>query len=229
MLGKKKERVEFRIKMIQTSKITVLIVDDHTVVRQGLGGMLAQASHIEVLAQAADGQEAIYLSHTLKPDVVLMDLQMPRMDGLQATKKILAQNKDTRVIILTVLEKVDYLQQAVAAGASGYLIKNTSAAELVRVIESVATGGSHFNQSLSLVLTPPQASLRDPVLFGSLSNKEVQVLHLMLQGHKSSEIAQKLARSPRTVRIHQQNIRKKCGVQNDTQLVLLAKGPHTFD
>ena len=203
--------------MIENSKITVLIVDDHDVVRQGLGRMLAHAHNIEVVAQAADGQEAVDLSDNLKPDVILMDLQMPRMDGLEATKKILAQNKETRVIILTVLEKIDYLQQAVAAGASGYLIKSTSSQELVRVIELVSTGGSHFNQSFSLVLTPQMART-----FPSLSNKEMQVLDLLLQGYKSSEIATKLSRGSRTIRIHQQNIRKKCGVQNDTQLILLA-------
>lgn len=206
--------------MVYPKPISVFIADDHALVRQGLQGMLAHTPGISLAGQAKDGVEAVHLVHTEKPDIILMDLQMPRMNGLDATQKILHKNRKTKVIILTVLEKPEYLKQAKKAGAHGYLMKSALPQEMISAIHTVAQGGYHFQQKVMPLCSPLVLSGTEQI--AKLSLKEKEVFNLILEGHKISAIAKMLYRQERTIRTHRESIHKKLEVDNDSQLILWA-------
>lgn len=206
---------------MHTSPVSVFIADDHALVRQGLQGMLAHTPTVQFVGEAQDGLEAVRLALRQKPDVVLMDLQMPHMNGLDATQKIVDKNSHIKIIILTSLEKPEHIKQAMQAGASGYLIKSVLPQEMIQAIHTVAQGGYHFQRPTTPVCSP-LASVEKEQGIRKLSPKEKQVLRLIVEGHTIPTIATLLHRDPRTIRMHRENIRKKLGVKNDTQLILWA-------
>ncbi len=208
--------------MSHTSPISVFIADDHALVRQGLQGILAHTPTIHIVGEAEDGLEAVNLALGQRPDVVLMDLQMPRMNGLDATQKILHRNSKIKVIILTSLEKSEYIQQAMQAGAKGYLVKNALPQEMIKAIHTVAQGGYYFQQQV-IPLCIPADSIESATKIAQLSPKEKEVFHLIMAGYKMPTIAKMLNRAVRTIRMHRENIRKKLGVENDSQLILWAR------
>jgi DNA-binding NarL/FixJ family response regulator len=207
--------------MTPINPIAVFIADDHALIRQGLQGILAHAPDVRVVGEAKDGVEAVDRALDQKPDVMLMDLQMPRMNGLEATQKILSQNNNIKIIILTSMEKPEHIQQAMQAGAKGYLIKNTLPQEVIKVIHTVAQGGYHFHNQAIPLCSPP-ASIMGAEQIARLSPKEKAVFQLIVEGHKIPAIAKMLNRDARTLRMHRENIRKKLGVENDAQLILWA-------
>ncbi len=207
--------------MTPTSPISVFIADDHALVRHGLQGILAHTPNIRIVGEAKDGVEAVDLALRQKPDVMLMDLQMPRMNGLDATRKILQKNSNIKIIILTSLEKPEHIKQAMQAGAKGYLIKNTLPPEMIKAIHAVAQGGYHFQNQVIPLCSPP-ASIMEAEQIAKLSPKEKEVFHLIVKGYKIPAMAKMLNRDARTLRMHRENIRKKLGVENDAQLILWA-------
>ncbi|MBP6104669.1 MAG: response regulator transcription factor [Gammaproteobacteria bacterium] len=207
--------------MTPIKPISVLIADDHALVRHGLQGILAHAPDVHVVGEAKDGVEAVELALGQKPDVMLMDLQMPRMNGLDATQKILHKNSNIKIIILSSLETPAHLQQAMQAGAKGYLIKNTLPQEMIKAIHTVAKGGYHFHNQAIPLCSPP-ASIMGVEQIAKLSLKEKEVFHLILKGYEIPAMAKMLNREVRTLRMHRENIRKKLGVENDAQLILWA-------
>ena len=198
--------------------IRVLLVDDHPVVRAGIEGILSSQADIEVVGEARDGLEAISLSRTLQPHVVLMDLQMPNMDGVTAIKAIRAQANPPHILVLTTYDTDADIVQAIQAGATGYLLKDTPREDFFAAVRQVARGES--------VLTPVVASrlmarMRAPAE-EQLSGREIEVLTLVAQGHGNKEIGKQLHISTATVRTHLIHIYGKLGVNDRTAAVTTA-------
>lgn len=212
-------------------KVKVLLADDHPVVREGLRAMLATAPDIEVVAEASDGLEAIDKANECHPDVVLMDLRMPGMDGLEATKRIRSQLSSTAVIVLTVYDNDAYIVDAVKAGAVGYLLKDTSRDLLINAIRSVTTGGMLIKTCLlreamlSLANASDDQSKSKPAgrdSLDELTRREHEVLRQVVLGRSNKEIGQELCISEDTAKKHVQTIMLKMGVSDRTQAAVKA-------
>lgn len=198
--------------------IRVLLVDDHPVVRAGIEGILSSQSDIEVVGEASDGIEAICLNQTLQPDVILMDLQMPKMDGITAIKAITEQTNPPHILVLTTYDTDADIVRAIQAGATGYLLKDTPREDFFAAVRQVAQGKS--------VLTPVVASrlmahMRGPAE-EQLSGREIEVLTLVAQGHSNKDIAKQLHISTATVKTHLIHIYGKLGVSDRTAAVTTA-------
>lgn len=196
--------------------IRVLVADDHPVVRQGLCTMLELEDDIEVVGRAADGAEAVLLARSEHPDITLMDVQMPILDGIEALRRIRSDNPDARVIVLTTYRNEDYIFPSLRAGARGYLLKDSSREELAGAIRAVARGES--------LLDPEMVdAARDD---GGLTARECEVLRLMADGHNNAQIAVSLFVSENTIKTHVSNIFTKLGCRDRAAAVLLAWKRH---
>ena len=200
--------------------IRVLIADDHSVVREGLRTFLGRDPELAVVGEAADGQEAVRLARELHPDVVVMDLLMPVMDGIAATEVIRSELPDTEVIALTSVLESASVVGVVRAGAIGYLLKDTEAAELRRAIKAAAAGQVQLSPQASAYLL---RQVRAPAQPESLTERETEVLRLLAQGQSNKEIARHLSIVEDTVKTHVRHILGKLGVQSRTQAVLTAQ------
>ncbi|BBL80315.1 DNA-binding response regulator [Rubrobacter xylanophilus] len=199
-------------------RIGLLVCDDHPVVRTGLEGMLAGEPDLEVVGEAADGRQAVELCRTLRPDLVLMDLRMPEMDGVAATERILAENPEIRILVLTTYDSDADILRAVEAGASGYLLKDAPREELFAAIRAAMAGESPLDPAVASrlmrrVRTPPE---------NALSGREIEVLDLVAQGASNREIARRLWISETTVKTHLLHIYEKLGVADRTAAVTAA-------
>jgi DNA-binding NarL/FixJ family response regulator len=186
-----------------TAPVTVLVADDHPVFRDGLASLLATQPDVEVVATAADGAEAVRAAIELKPDVVVMDLQMPELNGIEATRRLSTQLPDTKILVFTMGEEDGTVLAAMRAGARGYLVKGASQQEVARAITTVHTGGLVFGASLAARITdllssggsPPE---RSP--FPQLTERELEILDLIAAGRNNGQIASALYLAPKTVR-----------------------------
>ncbi len=199
--------------------IRILLVDDHTVVRQGLRMFLSLDRELEIIGEAADGVEAVAQAQRLRPDVVLMDLLMPRMDGIAATAVIRRELPDTEVIALTSVLEDEKVIGAIKAGAIGYLLKDTQADELCRAIKAAAAGQVQLSPQTAARL---MREVRAPESPDSLTERETDVLRLLAQGLSNKEIAQTLTIGEKTVKTHVSNILAKLSVPSRTQAALYA-------
>jgi NarL family two-component system response regulator LiaR len=199
--------------------IRVLIADDHGVVRQGVRMYLALDPELEIVGEAANGEEAVQFCREHKPDVVLMDLLMPAMDGVTATGIIRQELPDTEVIALTSVLEDQAIYGAMRAGAIGYLLKNTKAAELVQAIKAAAAGQVQLSPQVAARLVQ---DVRVPESPESLTKRETEVLRLLAQGKANKEIAAALVIGEKTVKTHVSNILSKLGVPSRTQAALYA-------
>lgn len=210
--------------------IRILLVDDHPIVREGLRGMLTTEPDFDVVGQGSSGPEGVALCRTLKPDVVLMDLQMPGGDGVTATRTIIGAHTDIKVLILTTYETDADIVRAVEAGASGYLLKDISLAELAKAIRSTVGGGTVLAPSVAASL---MSAMRHPEPSGpKLSAREIEVLRLVAQGLTNSAIGRRLYIGEATVKTHLLRSYQKLGVDDRTaavtrgvQLGVLTLGP----
>ena len=199
--------------------IRILIVDDHSVVRQGLKMFLALDPELEVVGEAANGVEALRLARELEPDVVLMDLLMPVMDGVAATAAIRHELPDTEVIALTSVLEDQAIFKAMRAGATGYLLKDTESDELCRSIKAAAAGQVQLSPQVAARL---MQEVHVPESPESLTKRETEVLRLLAQGKANKEIAAALVIGEKTVKTHVSNILSKLGVSSRTQAALYA-------
>jgi NarL family two-component system response regulator LiaR len=206
--------------MSDTESIRVVIVDDHAVVRSGLSAFLMVFDDLEFVGEAASGEEAIRLCKSLRPDVILMDLVMPGVDGAAATKAIREDCPETQVIALTSFKEQELVQGALQAGAIGYLLKNVSANELVAAIRAAHAGKPTLAPEAAHVLI--QASQNPQTLGHDLTAREREILTLMVEGLSNPEIADHLVVSRSTVKFHVSSILSKLGVSSRTQAVTLA-------
>ncbi|WP_019182214.1 response regulator [Microbacterium yannicii] len=198
--------------------IRLLIVDDHPVVRAGLVGMLSDEPGFEVVGEASDGDQAVRVAAATRPDVVLMDLRMPRVGGVEATAQITTAG-DARVLILTTYESDDQILAAIEAGASGYLLKAAPQAEIVAGIRSVAAGQSALSPQVAVRLVE---RMRRPEALALLTVRETEVLRLVASGHSNKQIAVSLGIGESTVKTHLLKVFDKLGVADRTRAVTLA-------
>jgi DNA-binding NarL/FixJ family response regulator len=208
-------------------RIRVLIVDDDDLMRAGLRGVLASDEAIEVVGEASDGRDAMYRTRLLSPDIVLMDVRMPDLDGIAATRELLAAFPEVRVVILTTFEQDDYIFGALSAGASGFLLKRTTPEELVAAIHTIAAGDSLLSPSVTsrvierMAGQPAPDATRDARL-DELTPREREVLELMARGLSNGEIAAALVIEESTVKTHVKRVIGKLAVRDRVQAVIFA-------
>jgi len=212
--------------------IRLLLVDDQRLMLDGLKLLLEIESDLTVVGEAADGQEALDAYASVQPDVVLMDIRMPGMDGVEATRRILARWPDAKIIILTTFDDDEYVFEGLRAGALGYLLKAVSGEELARAIRTVAAGGALIDPSVTRkvveaftrIAGPPPSSLASsPILAEPLTERELEVLRLLADGLSNREIAQRLYLAEGTVKNYVSNILGKLDARDRTQAALRAR------
>ena len=202
----------------------VLVADDHTIVRQGLVGLLRAAPDIEVVGEAARGTEALAKAEALTPDVVVLDISMPEMNGFEVALRLRKSVPRTRVLILTMHEDDEYVLRMVHAGAAGYLVKDGAASELVEAIRALKAGKTHFGARAAEAIADAYQSGREAPVdpFERLTPRERQVCSLVLEGRTNAQIAAALGVSPKTVDNHRTHLMEKLAVHSTTELVRLA-------
>ena len=203
-------------------RITVLIVDDHAIVRQGLRTYLELYPDIEVVGEAADGDEAIARARELLPDIVLMDLVMPRRDGVEATRAITAMSPSTRVIVLTSFSEDEKIFASIKAGAQGYLMKDVDPRDLVRAIRTVHRGEAQLDPEIARKLMQEFTNPQPSPPRHDLTDRELEVLGLIAQGKSNKEISEELVLSEKTVKTHVSNILQKLHLSDRTQAAVYA-------
>ena len=206
-------------------RIRILVADDHPVYRDGLRALAARSPDLELVGEAADGTEAVAMAEQALPDVILMDLRMPGMTGIEATRAILDRRPETRILILTMSEDDDSLFAAMRAGARGYLPKDADSEELIRAIRAAALGevifGASIASRLQAFFAPTRARAADP--FPELTEREDEVLELIAQGRSNHDIAARLQISDKTVRNHVANVFNKLRVADRSQAIVRAR------
>jgi DNA-binding NarL/FixJ family response regulator len=206
-------------------KTRILIADDHAIVRHGVRALLGAAGDLDVVGEAADGQQAIDLAVSLEPDLIIMDIAMPGLGGLEATLEIRKRVPAAKIIVLSQYGDPEYVRRFVKAGVSGYVLKNAAGADLVAAVRAVMRGG--------LVLDPEVArdALQDrgtpdgagvPDTYDTLTDREKQVLKLVAEGHSNKEVAEMLGISVKTAMSHREHVMTKLGVHNRTELIRFA-------
>jgi DNA-binding NarL/FixJ family response regulator len=207
--------------------IRIVVVDDQEVVRAGFGALLRTQPDFDVAGTAADGAAAVELCAELRPDVVLMDVRMPVLDGIEATRRILAESDSARILMLTTFDLDEHVYDALAAGASGFLLKDVTAERLFDAVRVIAAGGGLLAPTVTRRLISefarqrPRGTIR-PVALGNLTPRETEVLGLIAEGLTNPEIAERLVVSDETVKTHVSRLLGKLGLRDRTQAVIAA-------
>jgi DNA-binding NarL/FixJ family response regulator len=216
---------------------TIVLVDDHSLVRDGIRALLESEENLKVIGEGADGNEAIALVEEKNPDILIIDIRMPNMTGVEAVEKLSAANASVKSIILSMHDSEEYILQSVAAGAKGYLLKDTGKVEFIKAIHTVQEGDKYYSGDISNVLVNNLLNPGKKTKEGSrndartskpfdLTNKEIQVLELVLSGLTNKQISEKLKNSKRTVETHRFNLMRKMEVKN---LMDLSKKAQEFN
>lgn len=208
------------------SKTRILLADDHGVVRKGLRFLLERSQDMEVVGEAADGREAVRMAEELNPDVIIMDIAMPQLNGIDATAQAVKRNPKIGVIILSMYSDEEYLVRALTAGAKGYLLKDSAEADLLRAIEAVAQGKPFFSPAIAQTLLEDymrqlrQRGLQDS--YDLLTEREKEILQLLAEGKSNKEVATLLNLSLYTVETHRAHLMQKLNLHNTAEIVLYA-------
>jgi DNA-binding NarL/FixJ family response regulator len=214
--------------MTRKKKITVIIADDHTLVRRGLVSLLSLSDNIEVVAEVGDGREAVQLALRLRPDVVMMDLSMPNLNGFEAIRQIKKQAPLSRILVLSAYDNEEYVHQTIEYGADGYMLKNTTPEQLNDAISTVHSGRPFYSPSVGKFAEEARSNKhgdltsRGAKLLSGLTAREREILQLIAEAHSHQEIAQMLHISVRTVDTHRNNIIQKLGLHDTASLVTYA-------
>lgn len=207
------------------NKIKVLLADDHTIVRQGLYALLNAEMDIDVVGQAENGWEAVELTQKLKPNVVVMDISMPRLNGIEAMLKIKKESPDTAIIILSMHSNKELIFQVLRAGASGYLVKKSASSELITAVKVACKGESYLDSSISKKVIDEYIKYAGNVIkdsYDELTDREREILQLLAEGRSKHEIANILFISPKTVDAHKVNLMKKLDIHSLAELTKYA-------
>ena len=207
--------------------ISVLLADDHTIFRQGIRRLLEEDPRYRVVGEAADGREALALARDLAPRVIVMDLVMPGLSGLEATRRVRKVSPEARVLVLSVHAEEEYVARALEAGATGYLTKDARAPDLFEAIEATAAGRRYLSPAIADTVVAEYLRLRqergaDGSPFDTLTGREREILRLLTEGNSSKEIAADLGVSPKTIETHRANIMRKLDIHNIADLVRYA-------
>jgi two-component system nitrate/nitrite response regulator NarL len=211
---------------MKTTKI--LIVDDHEVVRDGLKNILTSLENISIAGEAGNGEDAVKMYSSLKPDLVIMDISMPGMNGIEATKIIKEKDPDARILILTMHDNQEYLNQIIRSGAKGFILKNTDKDELLEAVKTVSGGDNFFSKDISKLIidnyirTAKETEKNDGYKEVPLTKREIEILKLIASGYSNQEIANILYISYNTVDTHRKNIMHKLSIKNTAGLVRYA-------
>ncbi len=204
----------------------MLLADDHALLREGIRALLEDYADLTIVGEADDGRKAVELAGQLEPDIVLMDISMPVLNGIEATRQIKRDYPHVHVLVLTMHESEEYVSQLLAAGASGYVIKSAASSELVQALRAVAAGQNYISPAVTRVLVESllarQGDLRSGDPFQTLTGRERQVFQLAASGHTNRQIAEKLGVSIKTVKTHRANMMAKLGLHDRGALVKLA-------
>ena len=204
--------------------VTVLLVDDHPMIRQGLHNLLSDVSEFQVVGEAGDGLEALREIELKKPDVLVIDMMMPNLNGLEVLKQTRKISPHTRTIIFSMQSAEVYVAESIKAGAAGYVLKDTGPGEIVEAIHSVMGGNRYLSEKLSEKLEAISPRLVDAALDPqqTLTLREREIIQMVAEGRSSNQIGNKIGISPRTVEIHRTNLMKKLRLKNQTELILFA-------
>jgi len=207
-------------------KLRILLADDHIVMRSGLRALLERQPNLEVIAESDNGRNTVELAGSLKPDVVIMDVAMPMLNGIEATKTIVAEQPTTAVIILSMHADESYVMRALKAGARGYLLKDSAPADLLNAIQAVSQNKSFFSPKVSRILAEDYVRVLKQKggvdSYDLLTSREQEILQLVAEGKANKEIAAALNISPYTVETHRKHILEKLNLHNPAELILYA-------
>ena len=208
------------------AKIRILIADDHVLVREGIRALLSLCDDLEVVGEASDGQEAIAATRQLDPDVVLMDINMPGLGGLEATLQIRRENQRAKILVLTQYDDREYVSRFLKSGASGYILKRAAGSELASAVRAVHRGGLVVDPALARGVFAPETesthTSNGDELYDSLTDREKQVFKLVAEGNSNKEVAQVLGISVKTAMSHRERVMQKLDIHNRTELVKVA-------
>jgi DNA-binding NarL/FixJ family response regulator len=205
-----------------TGKIKIIIADDHHIFRKGVLSILAGDDSIDVTGEASNGEEALQLIETLKPDIALVDIDMPVLSGLDAARKVKEKKLNTKIVVLTIHKDREYFDEALELEIKAYVLKDSIANDLIDCIKQVAAGGYYISPSISGYLVENRKPQKTTSPLNSLTTAELQILKLLSQNKTSSQIADELFRSIRTIENHRNNICKKLGLSGQNALLLYA-------
>ena len=211
--------------------IRVLVADDHTILREGLVAIVNASPDCQVVAEASDGMTAVEQALRLRPDVVVLDLSMPRLNGVEVVRRLTQELDATRLLVLTMHAEEEYVLQSVRAGAAGFLLKDTASSELLAAVRSLASGRGYFGAHASMILArqiqQPQARLEDP--YRSLTEREREVFHLIVEGLTTKEIAKQIGTSTKTAENHRSRVLGKLEARNTAELIRYAARHRLLD
>jgi len=209
-------------------KYRIVIAEDHTILREGLCSLLSSHPEFEIVGEAEDGREAIQCVEKYKPDLILTDLSMPRMNGMEAIQEIKTRNPQTKVLVLTVHKAEEYILSTLKAGADGYLLKDSTHAELVMAVKKVLSGKPYISSEVSEKVIEGylegKKTIKSKTSFETLTSREREILKLIAEGHKNKEIAEELCISVKTVEKHRANLMEKLDLHSIQALTAFAIG-----
>jgi DNA-binding NarL/FixJ family response regulator len=211
-----------------SEKKRILIIDDHPLFREGLKAIIERDSRFEVIGEAGNGREGLQLTKKLKPDMIIVDISLPDRSGIQLTREIRTLLSTTRILIVSMHSKIDYIAEAFQAGATGYVVKESASERLLQGLESVANGDYFLDSSVShavvenLMKSPLKEAKITDADYDTLTPREQEVLRLLAEGLSSKKVAEKLFISPKTVENHRSNIMNKLGLHNTIELIRYA-------
>jgi DNA-binding NarL/FixJ family response regulator len=204
--------------------IRVLVADDHTIVRDGLVALLNSSGDCQVVAQAADGITTVELALKTRPDVVVVDISMPKLNGIEVVRRLTKELENVRILVLTMHAEEEYVMHVVRAGAAGFLLKDSASAELLAAVRALGNGrgyfGTHASKVLAQQVQKPHAPLEDP--YRDLTSREREVFHLIVEGMTTKEIARQLGTSTKTAENHRFRVLDKLGARNTAELIRYA-------
>ncbi len=206
--------------------IEIIIADDHTIVRQGLKKLLEEENGLKITGEAMDGREAVQQVRKLKPDVIIMDIAMPVLNGIEAARQIKQSNLQTKIIILSMHDHNRYIRELLNIGVSGYLLKNAASGDIIKAISAAVKGNTYLSPSISSQVIENYVSMNKKTsqeeLYDTLTNREREVFQMIVEGYSTKKIAELLYLSPSTIKSHRSNIMEKLKMDNISKLIQYA-------